>query len=175
MKHIITRALEIKSHQEDGLFSGYASVFNVQDHHEDIIAPNAFKKSLEQWQAKGTFPKLLWQHDQRQPIGVLHEIREDDYGLFVKGQLLLDLQQAREAYALLKAGVINEMSIGFKPIKTRRYGAKRIRHIEEIDLHEISLVTFAANENAKVMTVKEFERDTLAGQIQQLNQLIQSC
>ena len=65
-------------------------------------------------------PKLLWQHDQTRPIGIWHEIYEDEYGLFVKGQLLLELHQAKEAYALLKAGVIDGLSIGFRPVKTRR-------------------------------------------------------
>lgn len=175
MKQILTRTLDIKSHHKDGFFSGYASVFNSQDLHEDVIVQNAFKKSLEQWKAKDSFPKLLWQHDQRQPIGVWHEIKEDSYGLFVKGQLLLDLQQAREAYALLKAGVINEMSIGFRPIKIRRQKSSQVRYIEEIDLQEISLVTFAANESAKVLAVKEFEKEPLIERMQRLTKIIQSC
>ena len=172
MKQTITRPLSIKSYQEEGFFSGYASVFNVQDHHEDIIIPNAFKKSLEKWKEKGSFPKLLWQHDPRQPIGIWHEITEDAQGLFVKGQLLLDLQQAREAYALLKAGVISEISIGFRPLKTSRKGHKHLKYIEEIELHEISLVTFAANENAKVMTVKKFDVQPFVEQAQQLIKLL---
>ncbi|WP_052045826.1 HK97 family phage prohead protease [Candidatus Paracaedibacter symbiosus] len=149
--------LTIKSHQTDGFFCGYASVFHLKDHHGEIITPHAFKKSLDQWKANGGMPKLLWQHDQTRPIGVWHEIYEDDHGLFVKGQLLLDLQQAREAYALLKAGIIDGMSIGFRPLKTRKYGKNQDRYIEEIDLQEISLVTFAANDQAKVTAVKTFE------------------
>lgn len=170
--------LTIKSHQPDGFFCGYASVFHLKDQHGDIIIPHAFKKSLEQWRGKGTSPKLLWQHDQTQPIGVWHEIFEDEYGLFVKGQLLLELQQAREAYSLLKAGVIDGMSIGFRPVKTRRYGKGQNRYIEEIDLQEISLVTFAANQQAKVTAVKMFEteqNDALVEQLQQLSYLIQRC
>jgi HK97 family phage major capsid protein len=105
-------------------------------------------------------PKLLWQHDQTRPIGIWHDIYEDDYGLFVKGQLLLDLQQAKEAYALLKAGVIDGLSIGFRPVKTRKSAPNQDRYIDEVDLQEISLVTFAANKKAKVTAVK-----TVDGQI----------
>ena len=112
--------LVIKSHQPDGFFCGYASVFQLKDFHGEIISPNAFKKSLAQWKSAGAMPKFLWQHDQTRPIGIWHDIYEDDYGLFVKGQLLLDLQQAKEAYALLKAGVIDGLSIGFRPVKTRK-------------------------------------------------------
>lgn len=176
MNHIYTANLTIKSHQPDGFFCGYASVFHLKDQHGDIITPNAFKKSLEQWKAKESLPKLLWQHDQTQPIGVWHEIFEDNHGLFVKGQLLLELQQAREAYALLKAGIIDGMSIGFRPVKTRRYGKEQNRFIEEIDLQEISLVTFAANQQAKVTAVKTFNTeasDPLIERLRQLTHLIQ--
>lgn len=179
MNQTYTTNLIIKSHHSDGFFCGYASVFHLKDQHGDIITPNAFKKSLEHWKAKGTLPKLLWQHDQTHPIGVWHEIHEDEYGLFVKGQLLLELQQAREAYSLLKAGVIDGMSIGFRPVKTRRYGKDQNRYIEEIDLQEISLVTFAANQQAKVTAVKTFEtkhNEALLEQLRQFSQLIQhSC
>lgn len=178
MHQTYTANLTIKSHQPDGFFCGYASVFHLKDHHGEIITPNAFKKSLEQWKAKGSMPKLLWQHDQTQPIGIWHEIYEDHYGLFVKGQLLLDLQQAREAYALLKAGVIDGMSIGFRPVKTRQYGKGQDRYIEEIDLQEISLVTFAANQQAKVTAVKTFDAKAgtpLIEQLRQLSHLIQCC
>lgn len=146
--------LTIKSHQSDGFFCGYASVFQLKDFHGDIILPGAFKKSLEKWKAIGSMPKLLWQHDQTRPIGIWQEIYEDDYGLFVKGQLLLDLHQAKEAHALIKAGVIDGMSIGFRPVKTQRAKAGQEKYIEEIDLQEISLVTFAANQKAKVTAVK---------------------
>lgn len=162
--------LTIKSHHPDGFFCGYASVFHLKDHHGEVITPNAFKNSLAQWKAHGGMPKLLWQHDQKQPIGIWHEIYEDDYGLFVKGQLLLDLQRAREAYALLKAGVIDGMSIGFRPVKTQKYGNTQDHYIEEIDLQEISLVTFAANSRAKVTAVKasdKIQNAHLANQVTQ--------
>lgn len=149
----------LKSHQEDGFFCGYASVFQVLDHHKEIMAPQAFKGSLERWHRKGKLPKMLWQHDQKRPIGFWHEITEDEHGLFVKGQLLLDLQGGREAYALLKAGIIDSMSIGFRPLKAKRHGKDAARVFEEVDLMEISLVTFAANTEAKITTVKGFEEE----------------
>jgi phage head maturation protease len=82
----------IKSHQEDGFFCGYASVFNVTDHHQEKLRRHtAFSASLAKWKEKGRMPKMLWQHDQRKPIGVWEEIYEDEHGLYVKGRLLLDL------------------------------------------------------------------------------------
>lgn len=157
----IHSAFTMKSHQPDGFFCGYASVFQVLDHHHEVIAPRAFKASLSKWSSKGKLPKMLWQHDAKKPVGVWHEIYEDEHGLFVKGQLLLDLEAGREAYALLKAGVIDSLSIGFRPVKAKREAARdgknQVRLLEEVDLMEISLVTFGANPEAKITAVKRFD------------------
>ena len=153
----IHSAFTIKSHQPDGFFCGYASVFQVLDHHQEVIVSKAFKGSLQRWRSKGKLPKMLWQHDAKKPVGVWHEIYEDDHGLFVKGQLLLDLAAGREAYALLKAGIIDSLSIGFRPIKAKRDGKSQVRLLEEVDLMEISLVTFGANPEAKITAVKRFD------------------
>lgn len=150
-------SFDLKSHQDDGFFYGYASVFDVIDHHHEKVLPKAFKSSLEKWQLKNRLPKMLWQHDLKKPVGVWHEIREDEYGLFVKGQLLLDVASGREAYALMKAGVIDSLSIGFRPVRSRRDGKSSVRLLEEVDLMEISLVTFGANSEAKITDVKELD------------------
>lgn len=165
----------VKSHQEDGFFCGYASVFDVTDHHQEVVARKAFQNSLTKWKEKGRMPKMLWQHDQRKPIGVWDEIYEDEHGLYVKGRLLLDLQSGRDAYALMKAGVIDSMSIGFRPIKASRDSVKKARIITEIDLLEISLVTFAANPDAKVTAVKEFDLDAeIIRQIRELGEMLRA-
>ncbi|WP_010297165.1 HK97 family phage prohead protease [Candidatus Odyssella thessalonicensis] len=165
----------IKSHQEDGFFCGYASVFEVTDHHQEIVARRAFQQSLNKWRGKGRLPKMLWQHDQRRPIGVWDEIYEDEHGLFVKGRLLLDLAAGREAYSLLKAGVIDSLSIGFKPVRAIKDPKRNARVLEEVDLLEISLVTFAANPDAKITTVKEFvENDAIVRQIKELSRLLKA-
>ncbi len=146
---------EIKALEEQGVFYGYASVFDVVDHQKDVVAPGAFYHTLQAWQKNGRKPKMLWQHDVTNPIGVWHEIHENDHGLYVKGQLLLELTQAREAYTLLKQGGIEGLSIGYSPIKTLPLGKNKVRVLQEVDLHEISLVTFAANPKARVVAIKE--------------------
>lgn len=144
--------LHVKNCDENGCFSGYASIFNIQDSQGDVVMKGAFQKSLKTWHQQNKWPKMLWQHDAGQPIGFWTDIYEDQHGLFVMGQLMLDLQKGREAYALLKTGVIDSLSIGFRLIKSgRRPGG---RFIQEVDLQEISLVTFAANEQARVCDVK---------------------
>lgn len=148
-------SLEVKSIDEDGYFEGYAAVFGNVDAWNDIILAGAFKTSLREHKGKKTMPALLWQHDYKQPIGVWVSMEEDAHGLFVKGQLLKDdVQKAREAFALLKAKAISGMSIGYI---ARDYSIDEktwVRTLKKVDLVEASLVTFPANDQAQVTTVK---------------------
>jgi uncharacterized protein len=177
MKKIIDYPLSLKSCHADGSFSGYASVFGVIDSQGEEVAWGAFRHSLKEWSDRSKMPKLLWQHDYRQPIGLWQDIHEDNHGLYVQGQLLLDLAQAREAYSLLKNGIVDGLSIGFTTVKSRRKegrnGHARIRVLEEVNLQEVSLVTFAANPKAKVERVKMIdpEIEALLNRLDQLGKL----
>lgn len=138
---------------EKGIIDGYGAVFDNVDHGNDIIHKGAFLKSLEN---KTTYP-ILWQHNTDMPLG-LWDCSEDDHGLKSHGKLLIDdVQQAKEAYALYKNGVISGLSIGFI-CKSCTWEENKdvgfIRHINEIELFEISLVTFPCNEKATVTDVK---------------------
>ncbi|MDR0661882.1 MAG: HK97 family phage prohead protease [Holosporales bacterium] len=151
----IPAPLEIKNFSQTGEFQGYASVFDVIDHDGDILLRGAFLRTLKEMEQSGKRPKLLWQHDATRPIGIWQEIREDSYGLFVRGKILLDLEKGREAYTLLKNKALEGLSIGFIPMKSRpatAFHAKRF--LEEVALLEISLVTFAANPLANVTVCK---------------------
>ena len=92
---------------------------------------------------------MLWQHDPTRPIGVWDEIREDDSGLWVKGRLLPEVAQAREAAALIQAGAIDGLSIGYRTIRAER-DQKGRRVLAEVELWEVSLVTFPMLPEAKV-------------------------
>jgi HK97 family phage prohead protease len=143
---------------DDGIFEGYASVFGVVDLGLDMVERGAFAKSLGQRKVK-----MLWQHDTAQPIGTWESINEDDHGLFVRGRLLPDVAKGKEALALLKAGAIDSMSIGYRTIEAESATAegRGVRKLTEIDLFEISLVTFPMLPDAKVTDVKSIatERD----------------
>lgn len=151
-----TRAytLSIKAVGDDGTVEGYGSVFGVRDNYDDVIAAGAFKATLTGHADAGTMPAMLWQHDPSQPIGIWTEMREDAKGLFIKGQLALQTRQGAEAYALLKLGALTGLSIGFI---AKQWGYDRdtdVRTLTEIDLWEVSMVTFPANEKARVTGVK---------------------
>jgi len=134
-----------------GRFQGYASVFNTIDRGNDLILPGAFKRSLRERGAKGV--KLLWQHDPKEPVGIIDDLYEDTRGLFVHGRLILDVDRAREAYRLLGAGALDGLSIGFHTLKSNQR-SDGVRLLREVDLWEISLVTFPMNEQARISSFK---------------------
>lgn len=141
--------------KEDGTFSGYGSVFGNVDSYDEIVAAGAFKSSLKTIKDSGDPLPVLWQHNPDQPIGGYTELAEDDTGLKVSGFLLKDdVALAREAYALMRARVVKGLSIGYY-VRDSSYDEKTgIRTLKELDLREVSVVTFPANEAAQVENVK---------------------
>jgi len=147
--------LDLKMIEENGAFSGYASVFNIEDNHNDIIISGAFSNSLQK-NGRWKDIKLLWQHRSDEPIGIFTKMVEDEHGLYVEGKLLLDVQRAKEAYTLLRSGIIKGLSIGFI-VKKYDHDESGARVIFEAELWEISLVTFPANEAAQISVVKSMD------------------
>ena len=148
--------LELKSIDLQGRFAGYASVFNIVDNQRDIILRGAFSRTVK---GRTGDIKLLWQHQQEEPIGVFEHIAEDARGLYVEGQLLLNVQRAKEAHTLLKAGALSGLSIGYSPLRYTIDSKSGVRSISEVELWEISLVTFPANAAANVTVVKQSPQD----------------
>lgn len=147
--------LEIKALKETGEFEGYGSTFGGEpDAYGDVIAPGAYTDSLAAHRAKGTMPKLFWQHNADEPIGKWVGAAEDGRGLLLQGKLNMDVQRGREAYALLKAGDIDGLSIGYR-IKSYSVDTETgVWTLEKLDLVEVSIVSVGANENAVVQSVK---------------------
>jgi len=144
-----TFRFEIKElDDEQGSFDGHAAAFAL-DEVGDAIIPGAFKKTLKENKSR----PILWQHDYREPIGIEMDAFEDEHGLYVKGQLNLNTQRGREAYALVKQGAIKGLSIGYDVVKQEFQGA--VRKLLELRLWEWSLVTFPANLLAGVEGIKE--------------------
>lgn len=150
-------ALQIKAAGDDGTVEGYGSVFGVRDNYDDVIAKGAFIQSLKDHKAAGTMPAMLWQHDADKPIGVWTEMVEDEKGLRIKGQLAMETVKGKEAHALLKMGALNGLSIGFMSKEWAYDRDTEVRTLTAIDLWEVSLVTFPANEKARVTNVKSVE------------------
>ncbi|MDR1561238.1 MAG: HK97 family phage prohead protease [Holosporaceae bacterium] len=149
----LTPHLHFKSMNDDGEISGYASVFDIVDGYHDIVVKGSFSRATTVF-ANGKKPKLLWQHDINFPIGVVDVMREDDYGLFIKCRLLLELPKAKEVYYLLKNKAIDGFSIGYR-IKDSYFSDNK-RYLTDIDLLEISIVTFPACPSATVEDIKAY-------------------
>lgn len=140
----------------DGTFEGYASLFGKVDLGRDIVERGAFAASLARRGAAGV--RMLFQHDPATPIGTWSEIREDARGLFVRGRLALDAAKAREVHALMRQGALDGLSIGFRAVRARADAKTGIRRILEVDLWEISVVTFPMLPDARVRAVKARRR-----------------
>lgn len=148
-------SFSVKSIADDGTFSGYGSVFGVVDSYREIVDPGAFADSLKDIEAKGRVIPALWQHRSEQPIGVYDRLVEDDKGLLVEGRLLVgDLALAREALALMKAKAVSGLSIGYYVREDSFDEKDRARHLKKLDLVEVSVVTFPANDEARVDAIK---------------------
>ena len=158
MKYL-NRPIEIKAVNEDGLFSGYASVFEEIDSYRDIVKRGAFEKTLAESESKGRAVPILWQHDAAKPIGVYTELKEDEHGLYVEGQLNMDVQQAREALSLLRQKALSGISIGYNSVRYDTDVKSGVRRLYELKLYEASLVTFPACDGARVTDVKTILAD----------------
>ncbi len=135
-----------------GAFEGYASLFGVEDQGRDVVMPGAFRASLDR---RGTDDiRMLFQHDPAQPVGVWDDIREDARGLHVRGHLIEEVARAAEILALMRAGALDGLSIGFRARRATRDARTGQRRLHEIDLWEISIVTFPMLPGARVNGVK---------------------
>lgn len=164
-------ALQIKAAGDDGSVEGYGSVFGVRDNYDDVIAKGAFMASLKAHKSAGTMPAMLWQHDASQPIGIWTDMVEDEKGLRIVGKLALDTTKGKEAHALLKMGALNGLSIGFMSKQWAYDRDTEVRTLTEIDLWEVSLVTFPANEKARITGVKASD-ESVSAAIKQLKAAI---
>lgn len=155
MQYKAAPILEIKSLQETGEFEGYGSTFGGEpDSYGDVIASGAYADSLDDHKAKGTMPKMFWQHNPSEPIGRWTDAVEDENGLLMTGKLNLGVQRAKEAYALLKEGDIEGLSIGYRIKKYSVDEESGVWTLERLDLQEVSVVSIGANESATINSVK---------------------
>lgn len=142
---------ELESADESGEFSGYAAVFGNKDSGSDIIEKGAFSKTIREDFGR---IKILSQHtDCELPIGKPLELREDDKGLFIRGKIS-DTAKGRDIQTLMKDGVLNELSIGYDAVEFDYDSKQGVRRLKEIKLWEVSIVTWAMNDQAKIDEVK---------------------
>ncbi|MFZ5964707.1 HK97 family phage prohead protease [Thalassococcus sp. BH17M4-6] len=151
----------------DGMkIEGYASLFGSPDQGNDVVASGAYAASLKRLGAERRGIKMLWQHDPAQPIGIWDEVREDARGLYVKGRLLDSVARGREAAALIAAGAIDGLSIGYRTLRAAK-NEKGQRLLTELELWEVSLVTFPMLPSARVAAKGEDPADAMLRELAQ--------
>lgn len=161
-------ALEVKALNDDGYIEGLAVGYGNMDHGGDIVAPGAISASVA---GRKSLPMLLF-HDHKRPIGVWSEFKEVGEGLLVKGRFD-DTTDGREARARAQSGSLGGLSMGFKAIKHRFEG--KARHLLEVALHEISLVTIPMNDRTRVLSVKDLLGDGTTPPLQNFDELLREA
>lgn len=184
----LTGRIELKADSADpgaGTFTGYGSVFNdphptsswmLDSDWKDVVVPGAFKKTLADHKARGSVPAMCLQHaSYSNPIGVWRELKEDDHGLFCRGELATKTQRGAEVYELMKLGALTGLSIGFRPTTYELDEKKKVRSITEVDLFEISPVTIPGNGSARVEDVKSLIAGGRPQNIRYLEQVLRDA
>lgn len=158
MSALKTKSINFEAKAVDdktGTFSGYCSVFGNEDSYGDVVMPGAFKDTIQAWTDRGKMPPILWQHDTSVIIGIWTKLAEDDTGLYGEGVLFIDdIPKAREALALMKYDAIDGLSIGYRLQKWSYNEDDAVLELLAIDLKEISVVTFPANDESRIDAVK---------------------
>lgn len=155
-------SLEVKATGEEGQIEGYGAVFGNRDSYGDIMVKGAFEDTL-----RNRKPKMLWQHNMMDPIGVWDEYAEDERGLYMKGRIAIKTTKGRDAYELVKADAIDGLSIGYVTKDYAMEGGARL--LKEVDLFETSLVTMPANAAALVTSVKNADVRDIEAVFRQMN------
>lgn len=146
----------------DGIVEGYASLFGAVDQARDMVMPGAFTQTLK---ARGLRKiPMLFQHDPAEPVGVWLDLSEDFRGLFARGKLIPDVRRARELLALLQGDAIDGLSIGYRTQRGVIEPRSRVRKLYQVDLWEISIVTFPLLDGARVSAVKQAPPSRLRAQ-----------
>lgn len=152
-KQYLSFSAEIKAVGDEkagiGFITGYASVFGVVDSYDEVVDPGAFTRSLRE---RG-MPMMLMQHSWSEIAGIWTKAKEDSKGLMLEGEINLEVQKAREYYSLIKQGALKGLSIGFRTLDFYLDKDNR-RHLRDVDLMEVSIVSFPANEAALINGVR---------------------
>lgn len=149
LEHKFARFDSIAKVENGVQISGYASLFGTADQGGDVVQPGAYAASVGRAGGTDHRIRMLWQHDPSQPIGIWDELREDGKGLWVRGRILDSVARGREAAALIEAGAIDGLSIGYRILRSTR-DRKGQRLLHELDLWEVSVVTFPMLPQARV-------------------------
>lgn len=163
-----------KLNAEEGTFTCYANVKGNIDHARDRTLNGAYQKSIERHMKNGTMPKMFWMHNPYElPVGKWIEMREDEKGLFMKGKLS-DTSMGRDIEALAKDGALDSFSIGYIEVESKWNSDAGCNDLVELDIKEVSWVTFACNEESLLQEIKNHMDDGQLPSKAELRELFKS-
>jgi HK97 family phage prohead protease len=158
---------ELKMESDEAKFEGYASLFEQVDLGGDMVMPGAYRKSINKRGPRRI--RMLWQHDPSKPIGRFEVVEEDQKGLIVKGSINTGSFYGSEVASNLKFGAIDGLSIGYRTVDADRakIGTRQVRQLKELDLWEISFVTFPmqVTARAKARKAEDFQNPRTVEQV----------
>jgi len=134
-----------------GIIKGYGSVFGNVDSDGDIITEKAYNKTLKE---NGHRVKYCWQHNILEPVAKFTELYTDSKGLAFVAEFAMKSDYCRDKYERIKAGVVEENSVGIGIITSQKSEDSKTNYLNEVKLFEISAVTMAANDLARTLEVK---------------------
>lgn len=143
--------------EPEGTIYGYGSKFGLVDSYGEAVQKGAFRKSLAAWRKSKRPIPMLWQHNSNQPIGAWHSYEEDDTGLLLKGLINVETTRGHDAWSDVKAQAVGGLSIGYKEVRADPFTwepTETPRRLFEVDLREVSVVTFPALKEAQIDKVK---------------------
>ncbi|ELH4810073.1 HK97 family phage prohead protease [Vibrio vulnificus] len=148
LKNLDIRIKSFDENGEEGTFTAYGNVKWIVDRARECTIDNCFK-----WDTN-RLPKMLVNHDFKQVCGVWTHIEEDEHGLKVHGKFALNTTLGRETYELVKMGALDSLSIGYVVNKERYDHRTNVTYLEDITIHELSIVTFECNQGSLIEDVK---------------------
>lgn len=157
--------LDIKQITDEGIIEGYGAVFGNVDFTGDVLLKGAFLDTLGKMSEENRTIPMLWQHQGDAVIGVWEVLKEDDKGLWVRGKVFLETQGGKEAFIMLKGGAVTGLSIGYVTRSADYSEDMEIRYLRQVDLEEISVVTFPANDMARIEAVKSIKQRIAEGEL----------
>ncbi len=160
LKHVFI-PFDIKGLNDGGEIKGYGAAFNNVDHGKDMLLPGAFTKTLLKHEQQKTMPTFLYAHDIKEPVGDWFKMGQDSTGLATEGKIWVGdgIPRAQQAYRLAKSTGAKGLSMGYVTKKADFNSKTGVRGLIEVDLHEVSIVTFPMNEKAIVTGVKSLFKD----------------
>lgn len=162
-------SVQFKATDDGGHIVAYAATFDKEpDSYGDVIAPGAFKNTIDEWKKSGNVIPLLFGHRTDDPamnIGGVDSIGEDEHGLRIEATFDKDSDTAQYVRRLVLEKRLSKLSFAYDVLDEGTItldDGRKVNELREIKLYEVSLVPIPANGHAEVVEAKSAATDTVS-------------